>query len=223
MRRIKSGTVQSMVALWLFFLVFLIVMHRLQPGDPWTSMMARPIVLVFVPLLVACVPLLTRQSKRGVDSVDDDEDVRRAAKPGRLDIARRMALVWIVSLVVFALPLGTNTLTGTVWDPLFHRPVFLIVAPLLLACIPLLFPKATLVRRRMPAEGAALARSRAWSGVVGCLMGAVIAGAVLLLVNDKSLAHSGASRLWPNIAFTIALVAALMRAWYFVKLLREPR
>jgi hypothetical protein len=51
------------------------------------------------------------------------------------DVALKMAQTWLVSLIVFAVP---HPITGRIWDPIMHRPSFLIIAPLLMACIPLI-------------------------------------------------------------------------------------
>jgi len=50
------------------------------------------------------------------------------------DAVLQMAQVWIIALLVFAMP---HPIYGHIWDPILHRPAFLIVAPLVLGCIPL--------------------------------------------------------------------------------------
>lgn len=227
MKRIKWDTLQSMFGLWLGYLLALVLMHKLQPGDPWTAMMTRPVSLVFAPLVVACIPALARKPKwvTKENYADDDsrEDFSDGANMGRSDIVRRMVMVWLTSLAVFAFPLGTNTLRGMIWAPVFHDPVFLAVAPLLLACIPLLFPSLTFKQPAVPATEAPLNRLRIWKGIVSCFMFAMIAISVLLLINDSSLTRHDGSSLWPNVFFTIGLIAASWRGLYFVKLLRSSR
>lgn len=228
MRRIKSDTLQSMAGLWLAYLLALVLMHRLQPGDPWTAMITRPVSLVVVPLLVACIPALARKPKQVTGklsaTVDSGERSSVGTSTDRSDIVRRMVLVWLVSLAVFAFPFGTNTLRGMIWAPIFHKPIFLILAPLLLACIPLLFPSLTFFKRySAPAADPALSRSRIWNGIVSCSLGIVMAIGVLLLINDSSLTRHDGSSLWPNVFFTIWLIAALWRGLYFVKLLKRLR
>lgn len=55
--------------------------------------------------------------------------------------------MWLISLATFAAP---HTLQAATWDPVFHRPAFLIVAPLLMACLSLVIPD-----RNLPHEAAA--------------------------------------------------------------------
>ena len=224
MKWIKSKTAQNMFGLWLAYLLFLILMHKLQPNDPWTSMLARPVFLVLAPLLVACIPLLAATPKQAAreDYVEDGSRVYLPGrtKPGRSATVRKMTLVWLVSLVVFALPIGNNTLRG-IWAPLFHNPIFLLVAPLLLACIPWFFPRLAFPQRAACTTNPPLSRFLLWKGIVACIILAALVVGVLLLVNDSPLTHHDGSGLWPNILFTIALFALLARGWYFIKLLRK--
>lgn len=219
MKRVRSKTAQNMFGLWLAYLLFLLLMHKLQPNDPWTSMLARPVFLVLAPLLVACIPLLAATPKRAARE-DDAEDFPSEPRPGKSDTVRKMTLVWLVSLVVFASPMGSNTLRG-IWAPVFHNPVFLLLVPLLLACIPWFFPRLAFPQRPADTTDPPLSRFLLWKGVVACVILAAFAVGVLLLVNDSSLTHHDGSGLLPNIVFTVALVAVLARGWYFIKLLRR--
>jgi hypothetical protein len=209
-----------MFALWLVYLVFLVMMHSLQPNDPWNQTLARPVFLISGPLLVACVPLLaTKRARRTTTDYEDGSDwnLPRNAKWIDSDAVRRMALVWLVSLAVFASPHG---LRAPYLDPIMHQPLFLLVAPLVLACIPLLAPWPIPIRCEAVQTGSSLGRARVWNGITACVMLAVILIGMLVLINVRSLLQSSMSVLWPNVFFGGGLIAAIMRIGYLVKLLR---
>jgi hypothetical protein len=223
MKRIGSNTAQNMFAVWLAYLLFLIVMHVTPPDDPWTDMLFQPVFLVIAPLLVACIPLLAARPERGVATRDVEDEGNDSFGSGinrnTSDTVRRMMLVWLVSLVVFASP-HKMTASGML-DPILHSPAFLIVAPLLLACIPLLVPAGN-ARRAIPRATPPLSRSRIWKGIVACVIFAILAIGSLFLINAPSM-RNGGSRFWLNIYLFVGLIAALSRAWHFVRLLKNSQ
>ena len=222
MKRITSHTVQSMFVYWLGYLAFLVLMHILRPDDPWNKVFFSPGFLIVVPLLVACIPLLLTKSERGVptDDVEDENGWNRLRGTRRINsnTGRRMLLAWVVSLVTFASPLR-------VWTeklyPFLHRPLFLIIAPLVVACIPLLY-QGTVPARCATAEKDPFSRgSFVWRGIIGCSIGVLLLIGALFLIN--SLPHNKMSSLWPNVLFGGTLLAAILRILYFIKRLRSVK
>ena len=143
MKPLTPGTGQKMVIVWAAYLLFLLFMHMMNPNDRWAAMFCRPIFLVLAPLFVACLPLLAAlPTQQGVNASrlqhagggEVYSDDRRTA----WNKVRKMVMAWLASLVIFASPHGT-TMLGLL-DSVLHRPVFLIVAPLLLAGFPLMAP-----------------------------------------------------------------------------------
>jgi hypothetical protein len=213
-----------MFALWLIYLVCLVVMHKVQPDDPWNQMLYRPVFLIFAPILVACVPLLATKPDRSgrTDSVEDDDswNLPYRAKWIDSDTVRRVLLVWLVSLVVFASPHG---LRAPYWDPVMHQPLFLLIAPLMLACIPLLAPWPIPIRSEVVQTSPPLNRARVWKGITACIMLVLILIGMLVLINDLPSRQNSMSVLWPNLFFGGGIIAFVLRALYFVKLLKTAR
>ena len=221
---ITWDTARNMFVAWLACLLFLNVMHMLSPDDPWADMLYRPVFLIVMPLLAACVPLLAAGPERAaIDDAEDedDENFSRGNKPTTTDTLRRVAMVWLASLLIFASP--HSEYYAALWDPIVHRAAFLIFAPLLLACIPALVPIPVRPRRAVPHTNPPLSRSIIGRGIVSCVVLALLAIGALLLINDTSLGQGHGSPLWVNLCFSIALLAALWRGCYFVKLLRASK
>jgi hypothetical protein len=218
MKWIKSNTGQSMFALWLASLVCLVVMHKLQPDDPWNQMLSQPAFLIFAPLLVACIPLLATKPSPGED--DGRWNLRPKPKWINSDTVRRVLLVWLISLVVFASPHGV---WASYLNPVMHQPLFLLIAPLMLACIPLLAPWPIPIRSEVVQTGPPLSRSRVWSGIAACLMLIVILIGMLVLINEQPSRQNSMSVLWPNLFFGGGIIAFVLRFWYFVKILKTAR
>lgn len=223
MKRIKSSTVQTMFLYWLGYLTFLVARHLTDPGDPWNKVFFHPAFLIFVPLLVACIPLLLTKPKQSVstDDVDDENswNLPRRTRWINPDTARRMLLAWVVSLVMFVSPLRESI---SYLYPILHQPLFLMIAPLLVACIIPLFVRRTVPTRRAVAETNPLSsRSFIWRCIVGSSMGFVLLIGALFLVN--SLPHNNASPLWLNVLFGSGLIAIVVRIRTYVKLLKQSR
>ncbi len=58
-------------------------------------------------------------------------------RPIDAGMKQKMLLVWAVSLVACIIP---HPLLGDRWQQLFHQPLFLLVVPVVVACIPLILP-----------------------------------------------------------------------------------
>jgi len=94
---------------------------------------------------------------------------------------KRAALVWFVALVMFAIPRpGTAVSIKT----LFHQPLFLMIAPIVLAGLSLLVPvkdteqESEFYRQRR-------SKQDAWTGILCCILLALFVIAGLLLANSS--------------------------------------
>lgn len=140
MKGIDSNTAQNMGAVWLITLVVLGLPHfiHLPNGDAWDEALSRPAGLILGPLLAACIPLIARKQSQAARSElvnDESGESSRSGMNIRSSTAWKMLLTWLIALVIFAVPHNLDS-----WDPILHRPAFLILAPLLIGCIPLIFP-----------------------------------------------------------------------------------
>jgi hypothetical protein len=139
-KEIDSNTAQNMGAVWLITLVVLGVPRfiHIHSGDAWDEMLSRPAGLILGPLLAACIPLIARKQLLAARSELIEDGSAEDARPHwniKSSTAWKMLLTWLVALVIFAVPHNLDT-----WDPILHRPAILILAPLLIGCIPLIFP-----------------------------------------------------------------------------------
>jgi hypothetical protein len=212
----------TVFALWLAALLGILVMHYVNPGDPWVAMLARPSSLVFAPLIVAAIPLLAVKSDREAaeDYGDDDDSSNFERKPRweKSGTLRKMALLWLLSLVVFGSPhfLGEARL-----DFILHNSLFLIVAPLLLACLPLFVRDPTLRRWGISCRPrAGLSSSFLWQGLISSIVMAPIL--VLCLIGVNSMKHA-VGKISVNIAIGILLAGDLYVLQKAVKQLRNRR
>ena len=226
MNRIKSGTVQSAFAVWVAYLLFLILMRRLQPNDAWAAMFARPLLLIIAPLLAASIPVLAAYPTPSVTANCDDGDPPAERRPTNSDTTRRMVMVWLASLVVFASPHGATMISS--FDQVFHRPAFLIFAPLLLACLPLLFPAAVRSRRAplyrfRTTTISPLDRIRFRNQIIVGSFLIILDICGLVTVNDPSSPHHGGSNVPVNLFLGVGLVVLVLGIWFFARQLRNPR
>ena len=135
---IDSNTAQNMGAVWLITLVVLGLPHfiHLPNGDAWDEALSRPAGLILGPLLAACIPLIARKQSQAARSElvnDESGESSRSGMNIRPSTVWKMLLTWLTVLVIFAVPHNLDS-----WDPILHRPLVLIVAPLLIGCIPLI-------------------------------------------------------------------------------------
>lgn len=127
-----------------------------------------------------------------------------------------MGLVWLISMVVFAAP---HPLWGRIWDPIMHRPIFLLVGPLLLALISALFP-TNLQLQDDPDAYRARIRSRLWGQtIVGSGM-ALFMIVVLIAVNGSPGTGKGGT-LPIDLALLLLLALVLAAVWKGVRALRN--
>lgn len=130
MKQIKQDVAMNMFGVWLAYLLFWVAMHKLRPEDAWINMLFRPSFLIVAPLAVAFIPLLAAKPDQSTTRADIEDGsggyLRRKTRWFNPNMARRMALVWLISLATFAAP--HTFLAAAYWDPVFHQPVFLIVA-----------------------------------------------------------------------------------------------
>jgi len=226
MNRIKSGTVQSVFAVWVAYLLFLIVMHRLQPNDAWATMFARPLLLIIAPLLAAGIPVLAACPAPSVTVNREDGNPPAERRPTNSDTTRRMAMVWLASLVVFASPHGATLISS--FDPVFHHPAFLIFAPLLLACLPLLFPvpvrsrRAPLYRFRTTTISP-LDRIRFRNQIIVGSFLIILDICGLVTVNDPTSPHHDGSNTPVNLFLGVGVAVLVLGVWFFARQLRNPR
>ena len=130
----------------------------------------------------------------------------------------RMALVWLISLVVFASP---HPLWGQIWDPIMHRPIFLIVAPLLLSLISALFP----ARRQLQEVSAtypATSRSALWGQTIFGSVMALFLMVMLIAVNGSPGSGKGGT-LPIDLALLLLLALVLAAVWKGISGLRNLR
>lgn len=135
MKGIDSSTAQSMGAVWLITLVVLGLPHfvPIHSGDAWDAALSRPAGLILCPLLAACIPLIGSKQSQAARSELLEAQSSRSGMNIRPSTVWKMFMTWLIALVIFAVPHNLDS-----WDPILHRPVFLIVAPLLIGCIPLI-------------------------------------------------------------------------------------
>lgn len=208
MKGINRSVLVSMVAVWAMCLMFLVVDHVVVPGDRWGQMFFHPLPLIFVPLVAACIPLL---AVRRIEGVRDDSDEDFEARWIRSKKFKQAAMVWLASLVVFGLPQRYDGL-----DWLFHKPVFLIVAPLALACIPLLVSDTGFVRR--PARPLSRRQLFVWRVAHG-LCHLLVGLDLLTLITF----HSSDSEVHGSLALNVVLVLGFvvlvpMQIWTFMRI-----
>lgn len=223
MKRSQSDLLQTVSALWLATLFCILVLHYVAPKDPWVTKLTRPIFLVIAPIVVACIPVLAAKSiskRRGADEGGDlYEDRSRMFGGIQASTVWKMALVWLVSLVIFASPHGGTPMGA--FDFVWHNLAFLIVAPLLLACIPL--PAVSSKLRRSGISFRQVADDSPyllWKGLISCTILAVVLILCLIGVNSMKGAVGNVS---VNIAISVLLVGDLAAFWNGVKRLRKRR
>jgi hypothetical protein len=213
MKRVGSDMVQTVFALWLAALSALLVIHYVRPGDVWAAMLTRPVFLVIVPLMVAGIPLLAAKADQ---EAAGDTDLQ--SKPRWKDgvTLRKMVLIWLVSLVMFGAPHGTTPMA--MLDSVWHNTVFLIVCPLLLACIPLLgLPRGLEIGLR---PMSASSPWFLWRGLISTIILAVILVLCLIGVNSMK---GAVGKLSVNIAILVLLAGDLAILWHALKQLRNLR
>lgn len=224
MKWIKSDTGQSVLALWAVYLLYLIFMHRVEPDDPWNRIFFHPAFLVLMPVMAGCIPILGSKPEQA-ETIDDPGSTPTWSfplKPRRTipDSARRVLLVWLTTLIMFASPHGIR---GAYIDPLMHQPSFLILAPPLLAGISLFTPWTIPTRSLALPRTPPLSRAAVRKGIASCvLLGAILVG-ILFFINDTLTPANHTAAFWSNIFFLGCLIATLMRARYLVKLLSTAR
>jgi len=204
---LKSNTGQTSIALWFAYFFGLVLFHKIKPSDSWDRVTFHPAFLILMPLLAAAIPWL--QTK----PASEPEDPRR-------DTLRSMAIYWIFSVVVFSFPLSRRR---EQWAFLVHNPVFLAVAPLLIACIAFIRPLPISIRTAAPPPAhETLTRKQVSSGIVACIAAMLLFGGVFWLINTPSLNTNHMPVLWPDIFITACIVGFLLRVRYLL-LRRETR
>jgi hypothetical protein len=134
MKWLKSNLVQNTFAIWAMLMMCLVAFRITEPNDPWVHMVTQPIILIFGPLLLAGVWLFATWPAPCIIDDDGTDPLTHEKHLLRMALLRRMARIWMIAFVVFAIP--HPKYRGGVFDPLFHNPTFLIIAPLALAAIP---------------------------------------------------------------------------------------
>jgi hypothetical protein len=101
------------------------------------------LLILFVAVMVVWVVALRMIVSKSQTGTDKTKKVLRFTgnQPFTWELKKRMFLVWITTLIMFAFPRSTMS-----WGPIIHRPLFLIFVPILLACVSL-FVTAKDVRR----------------------------------------------------------------------------
>jgi hypothetical protein len=132
-------------------------------------------------------------------------------------MAKKMVALWVVAVVVFAAP---HPLWGTIWDPILHRPLFLIVVPLLIACIPLLLPAGDGERIAAPVRRTK-GRGELWGNLVLGVVLALFLVMALVAVNDPSTPKKGGSNAGLNFCVGFLLLLTLAAVWKSVRELRR--
>lgn len=223
MKRSRSDLLQTVLALWLATLFCILVLHYVAPNDPWVTKLARPIFLVIAPIVVACIPVLAARSiskRRGANEEGDiDEDRSRMFGGIQAGTVWRMATVWLVSLVIFASPHGGTPMSA--FDFVWHNPLFLIVAPLLLACIPL--PVVSSRLRRWGISYRPITDDSPYLAWKGLIAGFLLAGILVLCLIGVNSMKGAVGKLSVNIAILVLLVGDLAAIWSAVKRLRRRR
>lgn len=223
MKRSQSDLLQTVFALWLATLFCILVLHYVAPKDPWVTMLTRPIFLVIAPIVVACTPLLAARSiskRRGADEEGDlYEDRSRIFGGIETTTVWRMALVWLVSLAIFASPHRGTTMEA--FDFVWHNPVFLIVAPLLLACIPL--PSVSTRLRRWGISYRPITDDSPYSLWRGLIASFILAGILILCLIGVNSMKGAVGKVSVNIAILVLLVGDLLVMWKCVTRLRKLR
>jgi len=134
MKWLKSNLVQNTFAIWAMLMMGLVVFHFTEPDDPWVHRVTQPLVLILGPLLLAGVWLFATWPAPTVIEDDGTDPRPREKRILRMALLRKMALIWVISFAVFGMP--HSMFRGGLFDPLFHNPAFLLIAPLALAGIP---------------------------------------------------------------------------------------
>lgn len=200
---LKSDLGQTSLVLWFFSLGVLVLMHILHSTDPWDRVTFHPAFLAVMPLLVASVPWLYTKPASG------------DARNRRGDTARSALILWISSLVIFTFPLR---LRNEYWAPVVHNPIFLALAPVLIAGIALIRPLPIAIRTDAPPRPATLMPNQISSGIVACILAVLLLIGLLYLFNNRSFNVNHAPVLWPNLIVGSALAAAILRLRYLLRL-----
>lgn len=222
MRRIKSGTVKTMAAVWLAYLIYLIVMQRISPDDPWSDMFVHPLFLILAPILVACIPLLVPSGHASMEESTGEEGggLQKGTRKIFSDTVRRMLLVWSVSLMIFASPHRFSRMA--LLDPVLHHPVFLLVAPLLFACFTPIIWSGFHAKAR-DSEAAAYRRRRidAIKSMVASIIFILLVIPVFLWVNSPALQVGRIDRLKADCAALLLLAIGITALWRSMSRIRE--
>lgn len=223
MKRSQSDLLQTVFALWLATLFCIFVLHYVAPNDPWATMFTRPIFLVVAPIAVACIPVLAARSiskRRGANEEGDIyEDRSRMFGGIQASTVWKMAAVWLASLVTFASPHGGTPME--MFDFVWHKPAFLIVAPLLLACIPL--PGVSSRLRRWGISYHPITDDSPYLMWKGIISGAILAGILILCLIGVNSMRGAVGKLPVNIAILVLLVGDLAAMWSMVRRRRNRR
>jgi hypothetical protein len=137
---------------------------------------------------------------------------------------KRALLVWLATLLMFVFPLPV---TADYWRALFQQPLFLVIAPIVLAGLSLLFP----VKDGLDADEARFgdsyrperSRSGTWTGIVCSVILMLFVGCVLLLANADTSRPSAEFTHRLNIVCGMALAILTGLTIYFAMDFKQPR
>ncbi|HEV2579100.1 MAG TPA: hypothetical protein VGU25_17980 [Acidobacteriaceae bacterium] len=221
MKSNRSSLLQTVFGTWLATLLCLLIAHYVAPHDAWAAMFSRPVFLLIVPIVVGCIPILAAKSMPGKNGHYKEGDLDTEQRRRKIDgkTVWKMAVVWLVSLLVFAFPHYGTPMAAL--DFIWHNPLFLIIVPLLLACIPL--PAVSSKLRRSGISYRQISDDSPylfWKGIISSVILAVILVLCLIGVNSMK---GAVGKLSVNIAILVLLVGDLAGMWSMVKRLRRRR